>query len=67
MNKSIKTVLLIAGILLIGYGIYTLIQPETQVSIGDLDLVKTQENTDSYITIALGIIAAAVGLLKRRK
>jgi len=59
--------LLIAGILLIGYGIYTLIQPETQVSIGDLDLVKTQENTDSYITIALGIIAAAVALLKRRK
>ncbi len=67
MNKSIKTVLLIAGILLIGYGIYTLIQPETQVSIGDLDLVKTQENTDSYITIALGIIAATIGLIKSRK
>ncbi len=67
MNKSIKTVLLITGVILIGYGIYTLIQPESQISIGDLDLVKTQENTDSYITIALGIIAAAIGLIKSSK
>ncbi|QNM85076.1 hypothetical protein H9W90_12865 [Polaribacter pectinis] len=64
MNKSIKTVLLVAGIILLGYGIYTMIQPEAQVSIGDLDLVKAQDNTNSYITIALGIVAIAISLVK---
>ncbi|AUC85714.1 hypothetical protein CW731_10635 [Polaribacter sp. ALD11] len=64
MNKAIKTVLLVAGIILLGYGIYTMIQPEAQVSIGDLDLVTTQDNTNSYITIALGIVAIAISLVK---
>lgn len=64
MNKSIKTILLVAGIILLGYGIFTLIQPETQVSIGDLDILETQDNTNSYITIALGIVAIAISLVK---
>tara|TARA_R110002049_G_scaffold56399_5_gene155550 strand:- start:1918 stop:2121 length:204 start_codon:yes stop_codon:yes gene_type:complete len=64
MNKSIKTILLVAGVILLGYGIFTLIQPETQVSIGDLDILETQDNTNSYITIALGIVAIAISLVK---
>ncbi|QTE21283.1 hypothetical protein [Polaribacter cellanae] len=64
MNKSIKTVLLVAGLILLGYGIYTLIQPEAQVSIGDLDLIEAQDNTNSYITIGLGIVAVALSLIK---
>lgn len=64
MNKTIKTVLLVAGIILLVYGIYTMIQPEAQVSIGDVDLLTAQDNTNSYITIALGIIAIAVSLVK---
>jgi len=64
MNKTIKTVLLIAGIILVAYGIYTMIQPETQVSIGDLDLLEAQDNTNSYITIAIGVVALALGLIK---
>lgn len=64
MNKTIKTVLLVAGVILLVYGIYTMIQPEAQVSIGDVDLLTAQDNTNSYITIALGIIAIAVSLVK---
>lgn len=64
MNKTIKTVLLIAGVILVAYGIYTMIQPETQVSIGDLDLLEAQDNTNSYITIAIGVVALALGLIK---
>lgn len=64
MNKSIKTILVVAGVILLGYGIYTLIKPEAQLSIGDLDIVTTQDNTNSYITIALGIVAVAIGLIK---
>lgn len=64
MNKTIKSVLLIAGILLIGYGVYTMIQPEAQISIGDVNLVKVQDNNDSYITISLGIVAVFLALFK---
>lgn len=64
MNKTIKTVLLIVGVLLLAYGIYTMIIPETQVSIGDLDLVEAQDNTNSFIIIGLGIVAVVLSLIK---
>lgn len=67
MNKSIKIILLIIGILLSVYGVYTLIQPETQVSIGDLDLIEAQDNTNAYIIIALGIVAVALSLIKGKQ
>lgn len=67
MNKTIKSVLLLIGLILVGYGIYTLVQPETHVAIGDVDLVKTQENTDSYITIGIGIVAIAIALITGKK
>ena len=64
MKKPIKTILITAGVILLGYGIYTMILPERKVSIGDLDLLKTQDNTNSYITIVLGIVAVILGLIK---
>jgi hypothetical protein len=64
MNKTIKVILLSAGSVLLVYGTYTMVQPETQISIGDFDLIKAQDNTDSYITIALGIVAVALSLIK---
>lgn len=64
MNKSIKLVLLITGAILLSYGSYTMVIPETKISIGDLDLVKTQDNTNAYITIALGIVAVVLSLIK---
>ena len=67
MNKKIKSVLLIVGLVLAGYGIFMLIQPETQVSIGDLDLVEAQDNTNAYITIGIGVVAIALGLLGGKK
>ena len=64
MNKTIKTVLLILGVILLVYGIYTMITPETQVSIGKLDLLKVQDNTSSYIVIGVGLVAIVLSLLK---
>ena len=52
---------------LLGYGIYTMIIPETQISIGDLDLVEAQNNTDAYITIGLGLVALLISFLGSRK
>lgn len=66
MNKTVKMILLIVGIVLIGYGIYTLIAPEASVSVGGLS-VEAQDNKESYITIALGIVAAGLSLLAGKK
>ena len=64
MNKNIKTILLVVGIILLAYGFYTMVVPETKVSIGDLDLVKAQDNTNAYIAIGLGIVAVVLSLVK---
>ena len=66
MNKNVKLILLIVGIVLIGYGIYTMIAPEASVSIGGLS-VEAQDNTDSYITIALGLVAVALNFVGGKK
>jgi multisubunit Na+/H+ antiporter MnhC subunit len=66
MNKTIKIVLLFTGVILLVYGIYTLVMPETQISIGGLDLVTVPDNTNSYIVIGLGILAVALSLIKEK-
>lgn len=67
MNKGIKSILIIVGIALLGYGIYTMIIPETQISIGDLDLVEAQDNTNAYITIGLGLVALLFSFFGSKK
>lgn len=66
MNKSIKTILLAAGVILLVYGIYTLIAPEISIGIGDFK-VETQDNTNSYITIGLGLAAVVMSFLAGEK
>ena len=66
MNKSIKLVLLIAGIALIGYGIYTVIAPEASLSLGPLN-AEVQDNNTAYITIGLGVVALLASLLGGKK
>ena len=66
MNKTIKTVLLVAGVVLLIYGFYTLIQPEASVSVGDFS-VSAQDNTNAYITIGLGLAAIAISLFAGKR
>ncbi|NCT10171.1 MAG: hypothetical protein GW772_08850 [Flavobacteriia bacterium] len=67
MNRTIKSILLIIGIALTAYGIYTLVIPETQISIGEIDLIKVQDNTNSYITIGIGLVAIVLSLINPKK
>jgi len=67
MNRTIKSILLIIGIALTAYGIYTLVIPETQISIGEIDLIKVQDNTNSYITIGIGLVAIVLSLINQKK
>ena len=66
MTKNVKLILLIVGIVLIVYGIYTMIAPEASVSLGGLS-VEAQDNTDSYITIALGLVAVVLSFVGGKK
>ena len=66
MNKTVKTILMVAGIVMLVYGIYTMIAPEAAVSVGPLN-VEAQDNTNSYITIGLGIVALVASFLGGKK
>lgn len=67
MNNSLKTIAFISGIVILAYVVYTLFKPETQISIGDVDLIEAQDNTNSYITIAVGIVIVALSSIIGKK
>ena len=54
------------GVVLLIYGIYTLIMPEASLDLG-IFKVEEQDNTNAYITIVLGIISLGVSLVGGRK
>lgn len=66
MNKTIKTILMVVGLVLVVYGIYKMITPEASIDIG-IAKVEAQDNQDAYITIGLGLAALVLGFLAGRK
>ncbi len=66
MNQTIKTILLVVGVILVGYGIYTLIAPEASMDLGVVE-AEVQDNNDSYITIALGLVAIVLSRVGGKK
>ncbi len=66
MNKTIKTILMVVGLILVVYGIYKMIAPEASIDIG-IAKVEAQDNSDAYITIGLGLAALVLGFLGGKK
>ncbi len=66
MNNTIKMILLVVGVIVLGYGIYTLIAPEASIDLGVVS-AEVQDNNDSYITIVLGIVAIVLSRLGGKK
>jgi len=66
MHKAIQGILLLVGIILIGYGIYTMITPEASVDLGIVE-TEVQDNNNAYITIGWGIASVVLSLLASRK
>jgi len=66
MQKTTQGILLLVGIILIGYGIYTMITPEASVDLGIVE-AEIQDDNDAYTTIGLGIASVVLSLLASRK
>lgn len=66
MNRTLKAVLLIVGLILIFYGIYILVKPEASVRLGN-SKIEVQENTMSIITIGLGIVSVVLSMLVSKR
>lgn len=66
MNKTIKFIFLVAGIVLLLYGIYLLVIPETSIDLGIVD-IEAQDNKNAYITIGLGLVSLLAGLFGGKK
>ncbi|CAM4225600.1 hypothetical protein [Gillisia limnaea] len=62
MNNTLKIVLLVVGVALVGYGLYTLITPEVLMEAGPLKIEAQGDKTQSYAMIALGILALVGGV-----
>ncbi|KGL63416.1 hypothetical protein [Polaribacter sp. Hel1_85] len=66
MNKTIKTILIIAGLALLIYGGYELITPEASLDIGIAEF-ESQNNDNAYISIGIGIVALIASFLVSKK
>ena len=67
MNNVLKFVLLIIGVGLVGYGLYTLITPEFSIDAGPLQVEAQGDNTQSYAMIAFGLLSLIGGLAFKKR
>lgn len=67
MKNTLKFVLLAVGILLVGYGLYTLITPEVSIEAGPLRVEAQGDNSQSYAMIGLGVLALLGGIAFNKK
>ena len=67
MDNTLKIVLLVVGVALVGYGVYTLITPEVLMEAGPLKIEAQGDKTQSYAMIGLGILALVGGVAFRKR
>jgi divalent metal cation (Fe/Co/Zn/Cd) transporter len=66
MHKAIQVILLVVGVFLIWYGLYTMITPEATVDLGIVE-AEIQDNNNAYVNIGFGIAAIVLSLLASRR
>lgn len=66
MHKAIQAILLVVGVFLIGYGLYTMITPEASVDLGIVE-AEIQDNNNAYINMGFGFAAIILSLLASRR
>ena len=66
MHKAIQAILLLVGVFLIGYGLYSMITPEASVDLGIVE-AEIQDNNNAYINMGFGLAAIVLSLLAGRR
>jgi hypothetical protein len=66
MNRTIKGILITAGLVLLIYGGYELVTPEASIDIGIAEF-ESQNNENAYISIGIGIVALIGGFFVKKK
>jgi len=66
MHKAIQAILLVVGVFLIGYGLYSMITPEASVDLGIVE-AEIQDNNNAYINMGFGLAAIVLSLLAGRR
>jgi hypothetical protein len=67
LKNVLRIVLLIVGLLLVGYGIYTFFTPEVIMQAGPLKVEAQGDKTQSYAMIGLGILALIGGIAFKKR
>jgi len=67
LKNVLRIVLLIVGLLLVGYGLYTLFTPEVIMQAGPLKVEAQGDKTQSYAMIGLGILALIGGIAFKKR
>ena len=69
MKISLKNILLLVGVILISYGLYTVFSPNTIIDAGPIQ-IKSNDNsfdTQSVVIIGLGVLSIAGVVLYKKK
>jgi hypothetical protein len=66
MHKAIQAILLVVGVFLIGYGLYSMITPDASVDLGIVE-AEIQDNNNAYINMGFGLAAIVLSLLAGRR
>lgn len=66
MHKAIQVILLMVGVFLIGYGLYSMITPEASADLGIVE-AEIQDNNNAYVNIGFGLAAIVLSLLASRR
>ncbi|MDQ7916025.1 hypothetical protein RBU60_00410 [Mesonia sp. MT50] len=67
MQNTLKVVLLILGMALIGYGLYTVIFPHISLEDGVSHISAKADQTQSFAMVCLGILTLVCGLAFKKK
>ena len=54
MHKAIQAILLVVGVFLIGYGLYSMITPEASIDLGIVE-AEIQDNNNAYVNMGFGL------------
>lgn len=67
MQNTLKIVLLLLGIALMGYGLYTVLFPHISLDDGDSKISAKADQTQSFAMVCLGILTFVCGLAFKKK